>query len=83
VKYAMTATITVKIPSKMKIHLPKSATSFKLQEQTHLHPAKPPTPSICAIPYANNPENAPATLAALKNSACRNCASCLAYHIVI
>jgi hypothetical protein len=64
VKYATIATTTVSIPSRMKIHL---------------HPARFPTPSMCAMPYASSPENAPATLAALKNSACRNWASCLAY----
>src|SRR5437016_2463652 len=44
-------TSTVKLPSRMKIRR---------------QPARPPTPSICAIPQARRPEKAPAMLAALK-----------------
>lgn len=66
-KKAASATITVAIPSRMKIHR---------------HPSSPPTPSILEMANASRPEKAPATDAALKNSACRSWISVRTYHMV-
>lgn len=48
----------------------------------HLHPFRPPTPLMCAIPQAMTPPKAPANDAAEKNRAIRYCISFRLYHML-
>lgn len=71
-------------PKQLEKHLSAySASESEKGGEELAHPDLFPTPDIFAMPYARLPPNAPAIVAAEKNSAMRYPHSCRRYHVVM